>query len=95
MGYSSARGREGLNSSTPAEQRRFLQRLLADADALRAPFVVWFASRDPAFAVDPPDDLLASIGLRDAADRPKESWTVWAETSTRPYVPQPAELGEP
>ena len=95
VGYSSARGRDGLNSSTPAEQRRFLQRLLSDADALEAPFVVWFASRDPAFASEPPHDLLASIGLRDAADRPKESWTVWAETSTRPYVPRSEELLEP
>ncbi|MDA1061458.1 MAG: hypothetical protein O2895_00855 [Chloroflexi bacterium] len=95
VGYSSARGREGLNSSTPAEQRRFLQRLLADSDALAAPFVVWFASRDPAFASDPPSDLLASIGLRDARDQPKEAWTVWAETSTRPYAPRSAELGAP
>ena len=92
VGYSSARGRDGLNSSTPAEQRRFLQRLLSDADALEAPFVVWFASRDPAFVVEPPGDLLASIGLRDAADRPKESWTVWAETFTRPYEPRADEL---
>ena len=95
VGYSSARGRDGLNSATAAEQRRFLQRLLSDAEAMRAPFVVWFASRDPAFAVDRPYDLLASIGLRDAADRPKESWTVWAETSTRPYAPRSDEVGVP
>ena len=92
VGFSSAPGRDGLNSSTPAEQRRYLQRLLADADAMAAPFVVWFAGRDPAFASEPPFDLLASIGLRDSADRPKEAWTVWAETAARPYAPPSGEL---
>jgi hypothetical protein len=92
VGYASAPGRDGLNSSTPAEQRRFLQRLLSDADAIEAPFVVWFAGRDPAFATEPPLDLLASVGLRDAADRPKEAWTVWAETATRPYEPRSVEV---
>lgn len=87
VGFSSAPGRDGLNSSTPAEQRRYLQRLLADADSMAAPFVVWFASRDPAFVSEPPFDLLASIGLRDSADQPKEAWSVWAETAIRPYAP--------
>ena len=95
VGFSSAPGRDGLNSSTPAEQRRYLQRLLADADQIGTPFVVWFAGRDPTFAMEPPYDLLASIGLRDAADRPKEAWTVWAESSARPYAPDRGTAAEP
>ncbi len=83
-GFASASEPDAVHASTPAEQRRYLQRLLADADALNAPFVAWFAGRDPAFLVEPPLDLLSSVGLRDALDRPKEAWTVWAETSGRP-----------
>ncbi|MSQ41781.1 MAG: hypothetical protein EXR65_01910 [Dehalococcoidia bacterium] len=86
-GYASSAGRDGLNSSTAAEQRRFLQRLLRDADELGAALVVWFAGRDPAFATQPPYDLLASIGLRTADDRPKEGWPVWEEAVRRPFDP--------
>jgi hypothetical protein len=91
VGYASAASRDGLNSSTPAEQRRFLQRLLGDADALASPLLVWFAARDPAFAAEPPFDLIASIGLRDSLDRPKEAWLVWEEASARPYAPEAAQ----
>ena len=94
VGYASAPGREGLNSSTAAEQRRFLQRLLRDADELRSPLVVWFAGRDPAFAQAPPLDLLASIGLRSAGDEPKEAWPTWVETANRPYDPEAVEATE-
>ena len=86
-GFASAPGPEGRNSSTPAEQRRYLQRLLGDAEAMASPFVVWFAGRDLAFAVQPPFDLWASIGLRDASDRPKEAWAAWAEAAARPWRP--------
>lgn len=84
-GFASASGREGLNSSTEAEQRRFLQRLLTDADALRSPLVIWFAGRDPAQAESPPLDLIASIGLRTSDDRPKEAWPTWEQAVNRPY----------
>ena len=87
VGYSSAAGREGLNSGTPAEQRRFLQRLLTDADQMGSPLLVWFAGLDPAFANAPPDDLLASVGLRESSGEPKEAWTVWLEAASRPYDP--------
>ena len=89
VGFASAPGRDGVHSSTAAEQRRYLQRLLSDAGAIGAPFLVWFAGRDPAYADGPPLDLLASVGLRDASDRPKEAWTVWAETASRPLAPPP------
>ena len=93
VGFASAAQPDGLHSSTPAEQRRYLQRLLADADALDAPFVVWFAGRDPAFVEAPPLNLLSSVGLRDSMDRAKEAWTVWAETASRPVEVSGA--GEP
>ena len=89
-GFASTAGREGLNSSTPAEQRRFLQRLFRDADELGASLVIWFAARDPAFATEPPFDLLGSSGLRSAKDEPKEAWPAWEQAVNRPYDPQAA-----
>ena len=91
VGYASGPGRDNLNSSTPAEQRRFLQRLFEDADALGAPLVAWFAERDLSFATAPPYDLLASLGLRDIGDRAKEAWPVWEAASNRRYDPPAAE----
>lgn len=91
-GYSAAEGRDGMNSSTPAEQRRYLQRLLADADALGMELLIWFTARDLSFATAPPYDLIASIGLRDADDVPKEAWPAWVEAARRPYDPAAAEL---
>lgn len=91
VGFASGPGRDNLNSSTPAEQRRFLQRLFEDADLLASPLVVWFAERDLSFATAPPYDLLASLGLRDIGDRPKEAWPIWETTSNRPYDPGAAE----
>lgn len=84
-GFSSAPGPGGINSSTPEEQRRYLQRLLADAEALQSPFVVWYASRDPQFVSDLPIELLRSSGLLDTAGQPKEAWRVWADAARRPY----------
>ncbi|MGE3856929.1 MAG: hypothetical protein AB7G21_08225 [Dehalococcoidia bacterium] len=91
VGFASGPGRDNLNSSTPAEQRRFLQRLFEDADLLGSPLVVWFAERDLSFATAPPYDLLASLGLRDIGDRPKEAWPVWEAATNRPYDPAAAE----
>jgi hypothetical protein len=85
VGYASAPGREGLNSSTAAEQRRFLQRLFRDADELGAALVIWFAGLDPGYATQPPLDLLASIGLRTSDNEAKEAWPTWEETFARPY----------
>ena len=86
MGYAAGESRGGLNSSTAAEQRRFLERLLDDAGTLRAALVIWFAARDPAFAAAP-YDLLASSGLRTAEDVPREAWPVWLEAARRPFEP--------
>ena len=91
-GFASGAGRDGVNASTPAEQRRYLQRLFEDADALASPLVIWFALRDLSFATAPPFDLVANIGLRDTTDRVKEAWPVWEAASNRPYDPAAAEL---
>lgn len=84
VGFASGVGRDGVNSGTEPEQRRFLQRLFEDADRLRSPLVVWFVAQDLSFAAAPPFDLLGSIGLRDALDAPKEAWPVWAAAASRP-----------
>ncbi|MYE31572.1 MAG: hypothetical protein F4X80_02690 [Chloroflexi bacterium] len=84
VGFASAPSPDGVHSSTPPEQRRYLQRLFTDADALAASFIVWFAGRDPAFIDGSPLDLLSSVGLRDAEDRAKDAWAVWEETASRP-----------
>ena len=84
VGFASGPGRAGVNASTEPEQRRFLQRLLADAFTLQTPLLIWFAAEDLGFAATAPYDLLKSIGLRDAAGAAKEAWTVWVETSNRP-----------
>ncbi len=91
VGYSSGQVREGFNSSTPPEQRRFVQRLFDDANWLGSPLVIWFAAQDLSFATAPPYDLLAHIGLRDTKDQPKEAWATWVEESRRPYDPAAAE----
>ncbi len=87
VGYASTPGRDGLNSSTAAEQRRFLQRLLQDADELATPLLVWFAGRDADYLSAPPNDLIAAIGLRAADGQPKEAWPLWEEAARRPYDP--------
>lgn len=89
-GYASAPGRDGINASTPTEQRRYLARLLTDVEAMGVPLLVWFAGADPAYATEPPYDLLFSIGLRTADDEPKEAWATWEEAARRPYDPAAA-----
>ncbi|MDA0256110.1 MAG: hypothetical protein O3C25_00005, partial [Chloroflexi bacterium] len=86
VGFAGAAGRDGVNSSTAAEQRRFLQRMLADADALPVELLVWYLGRDPAYEVAPPGDLLASTGLRDAGGAPKEAWSIWEQAVNRPLA---------
>jgi len=77
MGYSSGEGRHGINRGTEAEQEAFLWRVLRDADSLGMAFVVWFAGCDPAYATEPPYDLLRHIGLRRADGSEKPAWGAW------------------
>lgn len=95
VGFSSAPSRDGVNSSTPAEQRRFVQRLIQDADEVKSPLLIWFIGRDPSYLTAPPYDLLSNIGLRDASDRPKEAWPAWEEAAKRPYDPANASKATP
>ena len=90
-GYASGVGREGINASTPAEQRRFLQRLFEDADDLGASLLIWLISRDLAYATAPPEDLVATLGLQQSDGAPKEAWPAWLEAARRPYDPIEAE----
>lgn len=90
-GYASGVGREGINASTPAEQRRFLQRLFSDADDLGASLLVWLLSRDLSYATEPPEDLVATLGLQAVDGTPKEAWPAWLDAVRRPYDPVEAE----
>ncbi len=90
-GYASGTGREGINASTPAEQRRYLQRLFDDADRLGSPLLIWLLAQDLSYATGPPEDLVASLGLKEVGGRPKEAWPAWLEAAARPYDPTEAE----
>ena len=67
-----------------ASQVSFLYRILAAAEELRSPFLVWFLARDP--DVGPDDGLgsLSSMGLYDAVGRPKSVLKVWRNYLARP-----------
>jgi len=90
-GYASGAGREGINASTPAEQRRFLQRLFEDADRLGSPLLIWLLAEDLSYATGPPEDLVATLGLLEIGGTPKEAWPAWLEAAARPYDPVAAE----
>ncbi len=90
-GYASGTGREGINASTPAEQRRYLQRLFEDADRLGSPLLIWLLAQDLSYATGPPEDLVATLGLMDVDRGLKEAWPAWEEAAARPYDPVQAE----
>ena len=85
MGYSSEAGASGVNSGTEADQDAFLKRVLADADDLDMPFVIWFAGWDPTFAKDSAYSVFQHIGLLRADNSQKPAWQVWAQAARRPY----------
>ena len=90
-GYASAAGREGLNSSTPAEQRRFLQRLLRDADELGrdAAGVVRRARPPPSPRSRPSTCWPASACVPPTTARRRRGRR-GAEAAARPYDPAAA-----
>jgi len=90
-GYASSPGREGINSSTPAEQRRYLQRLFESAGRLGSPLLIWLLAEDLSYATGPPEDLVANLGLMEVGGAPKEAWPAWLEAVARPYDPPEAE----
>lgn len=85
MGYSSGEGRHGINRGTEAEQEAFLWRILREANSLEMAFAVWFAGSDPAYATEPPFDLLRHIGLRRADGSEKPAWEAWTYYAERPF----------
>lgn len=87
VGYASGAGREGINSATPAEQRRYLQRLLADADELEISLLIWLIARDLSYVTTSPESLAAELGLHQTDGTPKEAWDVWLKAYQRPYDP--------
>jgi len=85
VGYASGAGREGINSTTPAEQRRYLQRLLEDADNLNISLLIWLIARDLSYLTTAPENLASELGLHQADGTPKEAWDAWLKAYKRPY----------
>lgn len=66
------------------DQRAFVQRLAAEADAGRFSLVVWYASRDPGFASEGPASKVRWVGLRATDGTPKLAWDTWVTWTRRP-----------
>lgn len=86
-GFASAAGPQGVNSGTEADQAAYVQRVLSEAQALRMPFVIWFAGWDPAYAQDTPNGVFRYIGLLRADNSEKPAWQPWKDAASRPYEP--------
>ena len=82
--YSSGESRDGFNISTPIEQRRYLNKLVADADILDTSLIIWPVVEDGSLYNYPNSDLIKTMGLIDAQGIPKEAWSVWVEELARP-----------
>lgn len=89
-GFSSATGPDGVNSGTEGDQARFVTALLADAEAIYASAVIWFAGADPLFTSDLPIDLFRSIGLWRSDGTPKLAVGSWQAVASRPPPPNTA-----
>ncbi|MBK6664168.1 MAG: hypothetical protein IPG47_15915 [Thermoflexaceae bacterium] len=79
-GYASMPVEGKANVGTEEDQRAYLERLLAAAEANRLGAVIWTAALDPSFAAP----ALRSIGLRQADGSNKLAWTTWETWSRRP-----------
>ncbi len=85
-GYSSGQSRESFKISTPMEQRRYLNKLLADADILNTRLIIWPIVEDGSLYNYPNSDLIKTMGLLDEQGLPKEAWSVWIEGIARPRL---------
>lgn len=85
-GYASQPGRDGVTFGTVRGQSQFLARVLAEAESARWELVVWLSPQDPAFAADPPFDLVAHMGLLAAGGARKPAWDVWTGQAARPWA---------
>jgi len=88
MGFASAAGPKGLNSGTEQDQDAYLKRALADAQAMKMPFVIWFAGWDPSYAKDTALGVFQHIGLLRDDNTAKPAWASWTETARRAYEPR-------
>jgi hypothetical protein len=92
-GYSSAAGAQGINNGTEAEQAAFVQRVLAEAQNLDMPFIIWFAGWDPTYAKDTPFGVFQHIGLLRDDNSEKPAWQAWNDAARRPYETRTAVAG--
>lgn len=76
---------ERANNASESEQAAFLRRLLADADALAARFLIWYFAADPHY--DMPSPAFQHIGLLREDGSKKQAWEVWQENRRRPLQP--------
>ncbi len=85
-GYASAPVEGRALAGTERDQRLFLERLLAEAEASGFRAVVWAAPRDPATPREGAAAVLNATGLRrgDGADKP--AWAAWEEWARRPLA---------
>ncbi|MCC6382558.1 MAG: hypothetical protein IT304_08605 [Dehalococcoidia bacterium] len=83
-GYASAPIEGGVNVGTEEDQRAYLARLLAEAEANGFSLVVWFAALDPAFAREGGASVFRDVGLRKSDGSNKLAWPVWEEWARRP-----------
>ena len=85
-GYASQSGRGGVTFGTVRGQAQFLERILTEAEAAHWALIVWLGPADPAFAADPPFDLVAHMGLRSDSGAEKPAWDVWNAQASRPWA---------
>ncbi|MCC6417837.1 MAG: hypothetical protein IT429_06260, partial [Gemmataceae bacterium] len=83
-GYPSAPVEGAANAGTEEDQREFLARVLADAEAQGFLAVVWVAARDPLALSTGNARVFHDIGLRNADGSNKAAWPLWEEWARRP-----------
>ena len=87
MGFSSALSPPDDNGNEE-EQAAFVERVLADAEDLEMPFVIWFAGWDPAYAEGTAFSMFRHIGLLHTDGAEKPSWEEWRSAVQRPLEPE-------
>jgi hypothetical protein len=89
MGFSSEP--RGGASDGEQPQTAFLERMLADAERLEMPLIVWFVGRDPNFTGGQGFDLLRHLGLLRSDGSQKPVWSLWEEAAQQPLAPRDAD----
>lgn len=68
-----------------AEQARYLERLLNDAETSGLAGVIWRAALDPSYAREGTLAAFRDIGLRKGDGSNKAAWALWETWARRPY----------